>query len=104
MTSLTASVLSGRNTRGLMRLPSAVMRPGSQVSSCQMKIHTSDRLDVLVPCGRPDAALVRVSCTRMGHVENVTMCSNCARAVTYCQACFDTDKMLVRATILALSA
>jgi hypothetical protein len=71
--------------------------------ACQMKIRTDDRLGTLVLCGRPDASLVRVSCPRVGHVENVVMCRKCMFAITYCQFCFDQDKMLVRATRLALA-
>jgi hypothetical protein len=68
-----------------------------------MRVHRDERLSLLVPCGRPDASLVRVSCTRVGHVEYVVMCNKCMHAITYCQECFDTDRMLVRASRLAVA-
>ena len=67
-----------------------------------MKVMTDSRLQVLRPCGRSDASLVRVSCARMGHVENVVMCNKCMHAITYCEQCMEQDHMLVRATRLAL--
>lgn len=67
-----------------------------------MQVKTDERL-ATVPCGQPDAALVRVICPRAGHVEEVPMCARCMRAITYCQQCFDEDRMLVRAAILVLA-
>jgi len=73
------------------------------MTACQMRIKTDERLSLLVPCGRPDTALIRVACPRMGHVENVVMCRRCMHAITYCQQCFDQDRLLIRASRLALA-
>jgi len=68
-----------------------------------MKVQADERLDVLIPCGRPDGALVRVTCSRAGHTENVVMCRRCMHAITYCEQCMTTDRMLVRASRLVLA-
>ncbi len=68
-----------------------------------MKVRADDRLGLLIPCGRPGATLMRVTCPRAGHVEQVLMCRRCEHAITYCQECFDADRMLVRARLLAVA-
>jgi hypothetical protein len=68
-----------------------------------MRLKTDERLGLLIPCGRPDAALVRVACPRMGHVENIVMCRRCTTAITYCQECFDADRLLIRSSLLSLA-
>lgn len=69
---------------------------------CQMQLKADDRM-ATVPCGRPDAALVRTACPRMGHVENVFLCRRCLRTVIYCQPCFEQDRMMVRTSLIALA-
>lgn len=73
------------------------------MTACQMNVKCDERLSILMPCGRPDATLVRVACSRMNHVELVIMCRRCMNALTYCQACFDDDRMLVRASKIILT-
>lgn len=73
------------------------------MTACQVKIRTDDRLSILVPCGKPDAVMARVTCGRAGHAENLIMCRRCMGAMLYCEQCMDEDRMLVRATLLLMA-
>jgi hypothetical protein len=75
----------------------------SQAAGCQVKVHTDSRLDVLKVCGRPGTGLIRVSCARIGHAEELVMCRRCMHAIMYCEPCMREDRMLVRAVLLALA-
>lgn len=72
------------------------------MTACQVKLRMDDRLGILVRCGRPDAGLARVSCSRMGHTETLVMCNKCLYAIMYCEQCMEQDHLLIRASVLAL--
>lgn len=71
--------------------------------ACQVKRHKSERLGLLTQCGALDASLVRVTCARAGHAEELVMCRTCMFAILYCEFCLKEDQMLVRATRLIVA-
>ena len=66
---------------------------------CKMQYKADDRMNTYT-CSRPDAALVRTTCPRAGHVEDVWLCRRCTGAVLYCLPCFTEDRILCRTSLL----
>lgn len=69
------------------------------MAACQVQLKADDRLST-VRCGRDGALPVRLTCPRLGHVENVLICQRCLGVIKYCSPCYEADRLLVRQTMI----